>query len=141
MDLCPQPQQCSLWIQLNISLEGQLGIIRQGQDNEDMKDIPIITTIITIKVIKISNNGTCRQVAGKRRSCQVHTGRSPRPEADAPDGLFTPQVSFLELDKGAHKKRTLVVAQFYSRDNKHKHKTSCAALSGLCTIFLVATKL
>ena len=69
-----------------------------------MKDITIITTIITIKVIKISNNGTCRQVAGMRRSCQVHTGRSPRPEADAPDGLFTPQVSFLELDKGAHKK-------------------------------------
>ena len=106
MDLCPQPQQCSLWIQLNISLEGQLGIIRQGQDNGDMKDITIIvtSTLITIKVMKISNNGTCRQVAGKRRSCQVHTGRSPRPEADAPDGLFTPQVSFLELDKGAHKK-------------------------------------
>ena len=109
--------------------------------DKDKKDITIITNIITIKVIKISNNGTCRQVAGTRRSCQIHTGRSPRPEADAPDGLFTPQVSFLELDKGAHKKRTLVVAQFYSRDNKHKHKTSCAALSGLCTIFLVATKL
>ena len=93
-----------------------------------MKDNTIITTIITIKVIKISNNGTCRQVAGKRRSCQVHTGRSPRPEADAPDGLFTPQVSFLELDKGAHKKRTLVVAQFYFLEKKHKHKTSCAAL-------------
>ena len=106
-----------------------------------MKDNTIITTIITIKVIKLSNNGTCRQVAGKRRSCQIHTGRSPRPEADAPDGLFTPQVSFLELDKGAHKKRTLVVAQFYFLDKKHKHKTSCAALSGLCTMFLVATKL
>ena len=105
-----------------------------------MKDNTIIT-IITIKVIKISNNGTCRQVAGKRRSCQVHTGRSPRPEADAPDGLFTPQASFLELEKGAHRKRPLVVPQFYFQYKKHKDKTSCVALSGLCTIFLVATKL
>ena len=89
-----------------------------------MKDNTIITTIITIKVIKLTNNGTCRQVAGKRRSWQVHTGRSPRPEADAPDGLFTPQVSFLELDKGAHTKNAHWSSQssiFLKRNTNTKH--------------------
>ena len=38
--------------------------------------------------------GTCRQLAGRLPPCQLRTGRSPRPGADAPDGgtilLFTP---------------------------------------------------
>ena len=37
---------------------------------------------------------TCRQLAGRSPPSQLHTGRSPRPGANAPDGtilLFTPQ--------------------------------------------------
>ena len=55
-------------------------------------------------------------------------GEVPGPRQTHLTVFFTPQVSFLELDKGAHKKRTLVVAQFYFLEKKHKHKTSCAAL-------------
>ena len=70
---------------------------------------------------------TCRQLAGRSPPSQLHTGRSPRPGANAPDGtilLFTPQTHHRQeighFLPHKHTVRKKLDTFFYPPPNRHQ---------------------
>ena len=69
--------------------------------------------------------GTCRQLGGRLPPCPPRTGRSPRPEADAPDGtilLFTPHTHTREIGNIWHKEEDTNTGRKHAEDRIRKQR-------------------